>query len=196
MLLEAERQYFPYGPGGKDSVSCVTKLITKGEQSVMQIPIGIRAPYFEDPPGSGMKFGAIITMLETRTLGAQMQNIFASAVIGSSAATREWMRKAVDYDSGEDSKIIMVTHRSRLLVIPRNTVLSDIFRGSFWPRKPEDGPIAFTDLRRTPRARPHEVDGVSFTMGHSIEMLVVPNTEVRQLVQTLEDGFRAFGLKT
>ena len=76
-----------------------------------------------------------------------------------------------------------MTSRGRLLLVPRTTKLKDIAPAARWPRRPEDASNlhVFTDLRRTPRLREHEVDGIDFFSGWIIELYVVPDQNISAL---------------
>ena len=118
---------------------------------------------------------------ENKTVGSLLENLFSSAAIHLTAhngSTRDFSKKAIrqgiDLDDPETSTVIFHTSRSRLFVIPRSTTLKQIFAGVKWPR---DDPIPFEDLRRVPRIRDFEEDGVELGEGWYMEIYVIQNDE-------------------
>jgi len=79
------------------------------------------------------------------------------------------MLSAMAHD--RDAVVTMMSSRGRLFRIPRETRFKDVVAGARWPRR-SDAPI-FEDLRRTPRKRSDEIDGIELMMGWTIELIVV-----------------------
>ena len=76
------------------------------------------------------------------------------------------------------TKIVLLTRRSRLYVIPPDTLVKDLWGGVKTPR---DGPPPFEDLQKMPRRRAYEPDGMSFTWGCQVGLYLVPNERVDEL---------------
>jgi hypothetical protein len=87
------------------------------------------------------------------------------------------MYSAVIHDSPEDSMVLVHTFRHRFLVIPCQTTLAGVFAGARWPR---GGLLPFVDLRRTPRVRDFEEDGVELFEGRFMNLFVVPEDHLHQ----------------
>lgn len=106
-------------------------------------------------------------------------NLFSSAAVhitASNGSTRDFARKAIrsarDHDDPETSTVILHTTHHRLFVIPRSATLAQIFAGVQWPRY---SPFPFQDLRRSPRIRDFEEDGVELCEGCYMNVYVLPN---------------------
>jgi hypothetical protein len=91
------------------------------------------------------------------------------------------MHSAVQHE--QHSSVVVMTSRGRLLLVPRTTKFKDIPPAARWPRRPEDASNVhtFTDLRRTPRLREHEVDGVDLCFGWFMELHVIPDQNLNDL---------------
>jgi hypothetical protein len=153
--------------------------------TAIAIPVYIVAPSFKvrqdqgrEPYRTNSSEGPIS---ENKTVGSLLENLFSSAAIHLTAyngSTRDFSRKAirqgVDLDDPETSTVILHTSRLRFFVIPRSTALKQIFAGVRWPR---DDPIPFEDLRRAPRIRDFEEDGVELVEGWYMEIYVLHNDE-------------------
>jgi hypothetical protein len=57
--------------------------------------------------------------------------------------------------------------------------MKDIIAGARWPRQ-SDAPV-FEDLRRPPRKRTDDIDGVKLAMGWMIEVYVIPEDKLALL---------------
>jgi hypothetical protein len=78
-----------------------------------------------------------------------------------------------------DGVLIMMSSRGRLFKIPRETTIMDVVAGARWPRQP-NAPV-FEDLRRTPRKRNDEIDGIELTVGCMMEVYVVTDDKLGAL---------------
>ena len=135
------------------------------------IPISIRAPYFKLDSTSTTPYSALHSMpiSENDTVESFTENQFRSAAMYCAGGNQEILQSAFKHD--RDAVVILITSRGRLLVIPRATRIKDIFAGARWPRPP--GSPVFDDLRKKPRARSDEIDGVELTMGWLMELCFI-----------------------
>jgi hypothetical protein len=153
-------------------------------RTAIAVPVYIIAPLFKVSKDQGRE------PYRTNNSGGPMSendtvhlhfgdSLFVSAAIhltASNGSTRDFARKAImsgqDHDDPETSTVILHTARHRFFVIPRSTTLRQIFEGVKWPR---DSPIPFQDLRRAPRIRDFEEDGVELNEGWFMNLYVLPN---------------------
>ena len=95
---------------------------------------------------------------------------------------RDGMLSAMAHD--KRSLVVVITFHGRLLVIPRQTKIKDIIAGARWPRPQGPGarniPV-FRDLRRKPRARHDEIDGIELFMGWRMELYVIAHKNLEEL---------------
>lgn len=137
------------------------------------------APYFNLSPGKPFRTKNSDATLETDTIGSVLENLFisvAAALVDNSNGNQgQIMMSAITHDRPADSTVLFNTFGGRILEIPRSATFSQIIEGAKWPR---DGPIPFRDLRRKPRARDFERDGVQLTKGSFTELYVVPNDKL------------------
>jgi hypothetical protein len=63
--------------------------------------------------------------------------------------------------------------------IPRETTIKDVVAGARWPRQ-SNAPV-FEDLRRAPRKRDDEIDGIELALGWMMEVYVVTNDKLGAL---------------
>jgi len=86
----------------------------------------------------------------------------------------------------------MMSSRGRLFKIPRETRIKDVVAGARWPR--QSLAPTFEDLRRAPRKRNDEIDGIELIMGWMIEVYVIPQDKLGVFLDVIERGFSEFGL--
>ena len=92
-------------------------------------------------------------------------------------ANRESLSSAVAHE--RDGVVLMMSSRGRLFKIPRETRIKDAVAGARWPRQP-DAPV-FEDLRRAPRNRSDEIDGIELIMGWMVDVYVVVEDKLEAL---------------
>lgn len=146
----------------------------------ISIPVTIRAPYYYPDPNRQTPFSTRqeIPVSEDETIRSFIDGLFTSvAMYSHTPVNRKSMPSAVAHD--RDAVVIMMSSRGRLLKIPRETTIKDVVAGARWPR-PSDAPI-FKDLRRTPRKRSDEIDGIELMMGWMIEVYVVAKDKLEAL---------------
>ncbi|KDQ06106.1 hypothetical protein BOTBODRAFT_181885 [Botryobasidium botryosum FD-172 SS1] len=159
----------------------------------LHIPFMIRAPYLLDPVRRN-KFSGVVPYSEAgcpglgtkgQMVGTIVENLFSSWAITACGRLDEkpaFTQNVVDHSSPAKVSILLMTHRSRLLVIPHNTKIKDIWAGAKWPRTEEEGDLPFRDLRKSmPRFDKLEIDGAILSNGWCIELLVVPKEKVGEL---------------
>ena len=147
------------------------------------VPVYIVAPLFKVREDQGRE--PYLTsndegpISENTTIKSLLSNLFSSAAVCLTAyngSTREFSRKAIkssrDHDDPETSTVLIHTSRNRFFVIPRSATLGQVFAGVRWPR---DSPSPFQDLRRVPRVRDFEEDGVELNEGWYMKLYVLPN---------------------
>jgi hypothetical protein len=147
------------------------------------LPILIRAPYFKPSPTYrglySTRGGDPVS--EDDTVESLLENMFYSAFCYLGEG-RDGMRSATEHD--EHSLVVAVTFRGRFLVIPRQLKIKDVIAGARWPRPQGAGarniPV-FRDLRRKPRARHDEIDGIELIMGTTMELYVIAEKNLEEL---------------
>jgi len=75
--------------------------------------------------------------------------------------------------------VIIMSSRGRIFKIPRKTTIKTVVTGARWPRQ-SNAPV-FEDLRRAPRNRSDEIDGIELMMGWMIEVYVVAKDKLEAL---------------
>jgi hypothetical protein len=149
----------------------------------IKIPVYIVAPYFQAYPEQGnavFRTREEYPVDERDTIESLLSGFFPSLVRdGPSSFAQKVMPSVLNHESPRHSVVLMNTYRGRFLVIPRQTTFKAIFAGARWPR--DDGPLAFEDLRKAPRARDFEQDGVELGFGWYVEIFVIPNDKLEQL---------------
>ena len=146
----------------------------------ISIPVTIRAPYYFPNPSSRSPFSTRqeTPISEDETIGPIVDNLFTSvATFSREPVYRESMPSALVHD--RDGVVIMMSSRGRLFKIPREMTIKDVVAGARWPRQP-NAPI-FEDLRRDPRKRNDEIDGIDLMKGWMIEIYVVPKNKLDAL---------------
>jgi len=115
---------------------------------------------------------------EDEPIGPSLDNLFISvANFSGRPGYRDSLPSALAHD--RDGVAIVISSRGRLFKIPRETKIKDIVAGARWPRQPNT-PI-FEDLRRAPRKRSDEIDGVDLMFGWMMEIYVVPKDKLGAL---------------
>jgi len=145
----------------------------------ISIPVTIWAPFFHPNPNSKAPFstGEEVPVSEHETIGSFLAGLFTSVATFYHNSNIESINSTVAHE--RDAVIIMTSSRKRLFKIPRETTFKDIVAGARWPRQP-NAPI-FEDLRRAPRKRNDEIDGIELVMGWMIEVEVVPKDKLGAL---------------
>jgi hypothetical protein len=146
----------------------------------ISIPVTIRAPYYHPKPNDQTPFSTReeIPVSENDTIGSLIEGVFTSmAVFYGKPASMASMSLALAHE--RDAVIVMISSRGRLFKIPRKTTIKDVVAGARWPRQP-NAPT-FEDLRRAPRKRSDEIDGVELMMGWMIEIYVITKDKLESL---------------
>jgi len=158
----------------------------------ISIPVTIRAPYFYPNPHSQAPFSTREEepVSEHETIGSLIENLFTSTAAFYHNPNKESMHSAVAHE--RDGVVIMMSYRGRLFKIPRKTTIKDVVAGARWPRQP-NAPT-FEDLRRAPRKRSDEIDGIELSMGWMIEIYIVTKDKLASFLDRLESGFPEFGI--
>ena len=117
---------------------------------------------------------------ENDTLEELLSEVFSRAVMiytldEDSHPHEEVEASAIEHDDPNGTIILIRTARGRLLAVPRKATVAEIFAGARWP---QDGPMAFTNLCKTPRVRDFEDDGVELGSDSYIELHVIPDYEL------------------
>ena len=144
------------------------------------VPVTIRAPYYFTNPNSQAPFSTREEnpVSENETIGSFIDGLFASiATFSHNPVNRESLPSAIAHD--RDGVLIMMSFRGRLFKIPRETTIKDAVAGARWPRQ-SNAPV-FEDLRRAPRKRSDEIDGIEVMMGWMIEVYVVAKDKLGAL---------------
>jgi hypothetical protein len=148
-------------------------------------------PYLEDPVvGPGSKYIFTLKATEDEPLCSMVQGggefpfPYSDPDVDMGRLPRqrlmEWFKRGEDHDDPFKTKIVLMTLKGRLFILPPDTLVRDIWPGVKYPRAP-DSPFPFQDLQSRPRLRPYEPDGAAFTMGHSIDLALVPNEKLEEL---------------
>jgi hypothetical protein len=157
---------------------------TPSDQTPIKIPVYIVAPYFRAYPEQGdavFRTREEYPVDERDTIESLLGGLFPSLVRdGPSSFAQQVMPSVLKHESPRQSVALVNTYRGRFLVIPRQTTFKAIFAGARWPRD-DSGPLAFEDLRKAPRARNFERDGVELGFGWYVEIFVIPNDKLDQL---------------
>ncbi|CAL1710864.1 unnamed protein product [Somion occarium] len=204
IIQERDMSNFPSSPsGGPDDEDMVTGFdmnypgrTNRMEDVPLSVLFNFRMPFLQDLTSPNQKFGGKIPIPEYATLGEAIENMLGSLAIGSpvdlgAGRGRDWLRQAVAYYSNETSTIVLVTHHGRFSAIPHSMKVGDIWPEARWPRQT---PSPLRDLRKTPRQRPHEIDGVGFCQGYTVDLMVLPNDRVQSFVDDLDSKFRLMGM--
>jgi hypothetical protein len=144
----------------------------------ISIPVNVRAPYYYSKPDSLNPFSSRqeTPVSEYATIESVIDGLFTNmAIFGHH---QEYcLPLALAHD--RDGVILIMSSRGRLFKIPRETTIRDVVAGARWPRQ-SNAPI-FEDLRRVPRKRADEIDGVELLWGWMMDVLVVPKDQLGAL---------------
>lgn len=148
--------------------------------SPLSVVFCVIAPNLPDPDArNGAPFRAYISIPEEATLEDFVPGIFTGMVIEfAHIYGKPWSRQAAFHSHVDHTSVLLITQRGRFLKIPWATRVGDLWAGI---RGPLTNSCPFEDLRPTPRPRPHEVDGASFNLGFSVDILILDNEEVGPL---------------
>ena len=149
----------------------------------ISIPVTIRAPYFHYPnPDSRASFWTRQDRpsSEGETIGSFLDGLFMGVISSRrNPVEKEGLVLAMAMAHDKDGVVFTMTSHGRLFKIPRETTIKDIVTGARWPRQ-SDAPV-FEDLRRAPRKRADEIDGIKLSMGWMVELFVVPKDKLGAL---------------
>lgn len=135
-------------------------------------------PKLEDPAGpAGRRFSGKMLVPEYATLGEYIQGMIQGYCI-EHGPSRTWIHQALNHENGQDAQLLIVTKNARVLGIPWNTKVGDLWPGAKWPRS---SPTPFRLLRQPPLNDPKRVDGIVFEHGHSVLVHVVSKVAVQAL---------------
>jgi hypothetical protein len=136
-------------------------------------PVFVSAPFSQyDPNHDRQIFSSTQSMLESKTMASMLQGLFTSIAGASAGGSEEILMSGIIHQY--KSTILICTARGRILEIPPETKLAEVFADAKWPR---NGPLGLRDLRRRPRKRNFEVDGVRFGE-RGVEVYVIPNDDL------------------
>jgi len=76
----------------------------------------------------------------------------------------------------KDGVVFTMSSHGRLFKLPRETTIKDVIAGARWPCQP-NAPV-FDDLRKAPRKRADEIDGIKLSMGWMVEVYVIPTDKL------------------
>jgi len=146
----------------------------------ISIPVAIRAPYYFPNPNNQTPFSTREEnpVSENETIGSFIDGLFISiATFSHSPVNRASLPSAMAHD--RDGVVLMMSSRGRIFKIPRETTIKDVVAGARWPR--ESNAPTFEDLRRAPRKRSDEIDGIELLMGWMIGVYVVDKDRLEAL---------------
>lgn len=147
----------------------------------LNVLFSLAAPFLADPIRPTISFTLRGTIPEYMSLGEIVQMNFTSVVVDGgvrTSANETWFTKAVEYESPEKSRLLVVTRRGRVLEVPWKTKIADIWAGARWPR---DGHAPFKVVRSPAVTWADEVDGIEFLEGFTIPVYVVLNDDVPKM---------------
>lgn len=132
------------------------------------------APYLNPPYGAPNRVKTVLS--EDAIIGDNVHGIFTFVSLRAVGDERdhEWYDLVLQHESREACKLLLLTRRGRVLSIPWNTKVGDIWDGA---RLPREGPSSFEELW-SPPASAHGVDGMELLHGCLIPVYVVPNAMV------------------
>jgi len=136
----------------------------------ISIPVIIRAPFYFPNPNNQAPFSTREEnpVSENETIGSFIHGLFAS-VATFSHGQRASLSSAMAHE--KDGVVVMITFHGRMFKIPWETTIKDVVAGARWPR--QSNAPTFEDLRRTPRKRSDEIDGIELMRGWMIVVYVV-----------------------
>jgi hypothetical protein len=187
--LPIQQAYDPFGPNFDPESMTISfdTLDSKPDRHLpdpnltpILIPVTIRVPYYFPNPDIQTPFSTCEEnpVSENETLGSFIEGVFTSiATTSHKPVNREILASAMAH--GRDGVLIVVSSRGRLFKIPRETTIKDAVAGAQWPR--QSNATTFEDLRRTPRKRSDEIDGIELIDGWRIEVYVVAKDKLGAL---------------
>lgn len=146
----------------------------------ISIPVTIRAPYYHPKPNDQSPFSTReeTPVSENDTIGSLLEGVFTSmAAFYGNPTTMTSMSSAVAHE--KDSVVIIMSSRGRLFKVPRKTKIKDVVAGARWP--PQPNAPTFEDVRRAPRKRSDEIDGIELMMGWMTEVYVITTDKLGAL---------------
>jgi hypothetical protein len=146
----------------------------------ISIPVTIRAPYYFPNPNNQTPFSTREEnpVSENETIGSFIEGLFTSiATFSRTPVNKASLPSAMAHD--RDGVVVIISSRGRIFKIPRETKIKDVVAGARWPR--ESNAPTFEDLRRAPRKRSDEIDGIELMMGWMIEIYVVAKDKLGAL---------------
>ena len=145
----------------------------------ISIPVMIRAPfYFPNSKNLQAPFWTREEnpVSENETIGSFINGLFTS-VATFSRGNRASLPSAMAHD--KDGVVVMISFRGRIFKIPRATTIKDVVAGARWPR--QSNAPTFEDLRKNPRRRSDEIDGIELMRGWMIVVYVIAKDKLREL---------------
>lgn len=169
---EMFRASFPRHPFDKTSGQIMFDEGSITNPPELKVHFLVTAPSLTDP---AHRFTAFMSIPERHTLQE-----YIPAMFPSQHGNAKWIQKTASVLQVHNIQVLLLTRNGRILKVPWEMCVGDIWAGAKWPRGDSDPP-ALEDLRRTSRARPHEVDGVHLAAGSYIDLFVVRNEEIDSL---------------
>jgi len=151
----------------------------------ISIPMYIRAPYFKPDPTSTTPFSTREEnpVSENDTVASIIEGLFFS--VGGFYGrgkydNREGIQSTVEHE--KHGVVLVITSRGRIFEIPRKMRIKDIVAGAQWPRPQSATEIpVLEDLRKEPRERGDNIDGIEMAMGWFMEIYVIPKENLGEL---------------
>lgn len=139
------RSNFPYHPSQKEQYEPMGFADDGNTETAwIEVPSNLQLLYLQKLGGGG-PFSAICTWSECLTVGSLVESLLQSSVIQApDRLDREWVWDSLQYASPEESTLIMIKQQCRVLAIPHETCVKDLWRGAKWPNADE---LAFEDLQ-------------------------------------------------
>jgi hypothetical protein len=148
------------------------------------VPIHVIAPFFKfGPSHDGPPYyvdNPMNQILENDALDELLFELFSRAVMCYTLDEDSYSHEEVEASAIENNYPFGITYlirtaRGRLLVIPQEATMAQIFAGARWPR---DGSMPFKDLCDTPQVRDFEDDGVELGEDFHMEIRIIPDYEL------------------
>lgn len=181
MLIDVgSMQTFPRNPldySGEGGMTCFDDDTPGTDYRRAQLSVAFRFtfPKLADPAAAGRRFSGRMLIPEYGTLGEFIQGMIQGYCM-QHGPSRTWIHQALNHENEQDAQLLIVTKNARVLGIPWNTQVGDLWSGAKWPRS---SPCPFRLLREPPLNDPKRVDGITFENTNSVMVHVVPKPSVQ-----------------
>lgn len=137
----------------------------------VSVVVDFSAPFLNLGHIGSASWGVKSLLAENAIIGDSMVDILTRPTQHAAGLDHNIVRK---HQSRDECTLLLITRRGRLLRLPWDTKVGDIWSGARWPR---DAPSPF-EVLWSPPTWPHEVDGMEVMHGCLIPIHVVPNDEL------------------